>query len=40
MPLVPINFGFGIKRAKGIIAIGNIATGFTLNAFFSNAFGT
>ena len=28
MPLVHVNFGFGIKRAKGIIAIGNIATGF------------
>ena len=28
MPLVHINIGFGLKRAKGIIAIGNIATGF------------
>ena len=27
LPLVHINIGFGIKRAKGIIAIGNIATG-------------
>jgi len=28
LPLVHVNIGFGIKRAKGIIAIGNIATGF------------
>lgn len=27
LPLVHINFGFGFTRAKGIIAIGNIATG-------------
>ena len=27
LPLVHINIGFGIKKAKGIIAIGNIATG-------------
>ena len=28
IPLVHINIGFGLKRAKGIIAIGNIAKGF------------
>jgi len=28
MPLVHIHIGFGAKRAKGIIAIGNIAKGF------------
>lgn len=28
LPLVHINTGRGIKRAKGIIAIGNVATGF------------
>ena len=28
IPLVHINIGLGLKRAKGIIAIGNIATGF------------
>lgn len=28
LPLVHIHLGFGICRAKGIIAIGNIATGF------------
>ena len=28
LPLVHINLGFGLCRAKGIIAIGNIATGF------------
>ena len=28
MPLVHVNIGFGAKRAKGILAIGNIATGF------------
>lgn len=28
LPLVHINFGWGIKKAKGIIAIGNSATGF------------
>lgn len=27
MPLVHINIGFGVRRAKGVIAIGNIATG-------------
>jgi len=27
LPLVHIHIGFGAKRAKGIIAIGNIATG-------------
>ncbi|MCH5172014.1 MAG: helix-turn-helix transcriptional regulator [Erysipelotrichales bacterium] len=27
IPLVHINIGFGMKKAKGIIAIGNIATG-------------
>lgn len=27
LPLVHINLGIGLKRAKGIIAIGNIATG-------------
>jgi hypothetical protein len=27
LPLVHINIGFGVKRAKGILAIGNIATG-------------
>lgn len=27
LPLVHVNFGVGFKRAKGIIAIGNIATG-------------
>ena len=28
LPLVHINIGFGIYRAKGIVAIGNIATGW------------
>lgn len=28
LPLVHIHFGFGLMHAKGIIAIGNIATGF------------
>ena len=28
MPLVHVNIGFGLKKAKGIIAIGNIAAGF------------
>jgi len=28
LPMVHINIGFGIKKAKGIVAIGNIATGF------------
>jgi transcriptional regulator with XRE-family HTH domain len=28
LPLVHVHIGFGLKRAKGIIAIGNIATGF------------
>lgn len=28
LPLVHINIGFGIRKAKGIIAIGNIAQGF------------
>ena len=28
LPLVHINIGFGAKKAKGIIAIGNIARGF------------
>lgn len=27
MPLIHINIGFGVRRAKGIIAVGNIATG-------------
>lgn len=27
MPLVHVNFGLGLYRAKGIIAVGNIATG-------------
>ncbi len=27
LPLVHVNIGFGLRRAKGIIAIGNIATG-------------
>ena len=28
MPLVHINVGLGLRKAKGILAIGNIATGF------------
>lgn len=28
LPLIHINYGIGFHRAKGIIAIGNIATGF------------
>lgn len=28
LPLVHINFGYGFARAKGIIAVGNVATGF------------
>ena len=28
MPLVHVNFGLGVYRAKGVIAIGNVATGF------------
>ncbi|MDR1735463.1 MAG: helix-turn-helix domain-containing protein [Oscillospiraceae bacterium] len=28
LPLVHVNIGFGVKRAKGILAIGTIATGF------------
>ena len=28
LPLVHVNIGWGFKKAKGIIAIGNIATGF------------
>lgn len=28
LPLVHINYGHGLRRAKGIIAIGNIATGW------------
>lgn len=28
MPLVHVNIGFGLKKAKGVIAIGNISTGF------------
>lgn len=27
LPLVHINYGFGFRRAKGIIALGNVATG-------------
>ncbi|MDR2570237.1 MAG: helix-turn-helix domain-containing protein, partial [Oscillospiraceae bacterium] len=27
MPLVHVNIGWGLKRAKGVLAIGNIATG-------------
>lgn len=27
LPLVHVNFGFGFTRAKGIIAVGNVATG-------------
>ena len=27
LPLVHINCGYGLRRAKGVIAIGNIATG-------------
>jgi len=28
LPLVHINIGFGARKAKGVVAIGNIATGF------------
>jgi transcriptional regulator with XRE-family HTH domain len=28
LPLVHVNVGFGVKKAKGIVAIGSIATGF------------
>ena len=34
IPLVHINLGFGIRRAKGIIAIGNIAQGLFAIALF------
>lgn len=27
LPIIHINLGFGVRRAKGVIAIGNIATG-------------
>lgn len=35
LPLVHINIGYGVRRAKGIIAIGNIATGFLSMGFIS-----
>lgn len=35
IPLVHVNFGLGIYRAKGIIAIGNIATGVLAVGFLS-----
>lgn len=35
MPLVHINIGFGRKKAKGIIAIGNIASGLVSIGFVS-----
>ena len=35
LPLVHVNIGFGIKKAKGIIAIGNIARGFISIGFIS-----
>ena len=38
LPLVHINIGFGVKRAKGIIAIGNIATGFISIGLLSTGF--
>jgi len=28
MPLVHVNIGWGVKKARGVLAIGNIATGF------------
>lgn len=38
LPLVHIHFGLGIYRAKGIIAIGNIASGFVSIGFLSFGF--
>lgn len=35
VPLVHINFGLGVYRAKGIFAFGNIATGFFSFGFLS-----
>ena len=35
LPLVHINFGLGVYRAKGIFAFGNIATGFFSFGFLS-----
>lgn len=35
IPLVHINFGFGLYRAKGLIAVGNIATGLLSFGFIS-----
>jgi len=38
MPLVHVHIGFGLKKAKGIIAIGNIATGFISLGLLSTGF--
>ena len=35
LPLVHINIGFGLRKAKGILAIGNIATGFLSIGLFA-----
>ncbi|MDE5896357.1 MAG: helix-turn-helix domain-containing protein, partial [Clostridia bacterium] len=35
MPLLHINFGFGVYRAKGVFALGNIATGLFSYGFLS-----
>jgi len=38
LPLVHVNIGFGVKRAKGVIAIGNIATGYLSIGLISAGF--
>lgn len=35
LPLVHVNIGFGVKRAKGVLAIGNIATGYLSIGLFA-----